>query len=48
MHGLNTKPQITRLTKFEPLIESANAMPVVVIQEKEKETVCTDYVKNES
>lgn len=46
-HGIDTQPQNSRLTKFETLNENESAtMPMDMTQAKE--TVCTDYVKNES
>lgn len=45
-HGLNTQPQISRLTKFESMNESANVVPTEFPQENVK--VHADFIKNDS
>lgn len=45
VHGMNTRPQVGRLSKFEPTNESVNVAPMEFLHENEK--VSNDYFKAE-
>lgn len=47
-HGIDTQPQNSRLRKFELLNNETRSAAMPMDMTQAKETVCTDYVKDES